>query len=313
MADGAPPKPADKDKKEPVTEAPQQPVAPAIKDAAAVAPQPEIPKIVIPAISRHVPLPEVKPEAASEMKPAATETKPVETQKAETDKKPEEKKKPLKVKLFEKGIEASGFGEIWKAWKSEKNRFRNLMKSIGSKAADMIAGRIVSMTFRLIAITWVAAIIGGVSTFGGMALVALATGAASGIYTYGKDFLHDKYVGPKEKRAEVKIIDRARAKSAGMAFLSGTFNGALGAYLAKTGILQKGLHMVKDFVFSGGGLLSQHFTDSAAKVVTAPFTPDVSSAFAAAAAPAKTLPLPELAFAANAYPPAVSPVAFKQY
>ncbi len=190
------------------------------------------------------------------------------------------KKKPLKIKLFEKGVDVAGFGDILKAWRAEGNRFRNVLKSVGSKAADMIAGRIVSGTFRLIAITWVAGMIGGVSTFGGLALLALATGAASGIYSYGKEYVTERFSGPKEKRAEVKLIDRKRAKSAGISFLSGTATGALGAWLAKTGMLQHAFGAVKDWVKTGGGALSESFNQQAAPLapLTTAFTAAVEKA-----------------------------------
>ncbi len=206
------------------------------------------------------------------------------------DEKPAEKKKPLKIKLFEKGVDVAGFGDILKAWRAEGNRFRNVLKSVGSKAADMIAGRIVSGTFRLIAITWVAGMIGGVSTFGGLALLALATGAASGIYSYGKEYVTDRFMGPKEKRADVKLIDRKRAKSAGISFLSGTATGALGAWLAKTGILQNAFGAVKDWAKSGGGILSETFNQQA----SAP-APLITAFTAAAEKPDSPLPVQTVA------------------
>lgn len=279
-------------------------------------------------------LPDVKPGAASivpakdavaEAKPEPVKTGDAKTEDVKSEAAPE-KKKPLKVKLFEKGVDAAGFGDILKAWRSPDNRLRNVLKSVGSKAADMVAGRIVSMTFRLIAVTWVAGIIGGVSTFGGLALLALATGAASGIYSYGKDYLHDRFYGPKEKRKDTKFIDRQRLRSAGISFAAGTFNGALGAWLAKTGILQHLFGWAKDFVTSGGGLLSQKFNDASAAVFeTALKTPDVGAAFTAAAMPAAvpapampaptiTAPVIDQAFRPQAIPRAVLPhPGFRRY
>ncbi|MCC7036710.1 MAG: hypothetical protein IT560_05315 [Alphaproteobacteria bacterium] len=197
---------------------------------------------------------------------------------------PAARKRPLKAKLFEKGVDVAGFGDILKAWRAEGNRFRNVIKSVGRKAADMIAGRLVSGTFRLIAITWVAGMIGGVSTFGGLALLALATGTASGIYNYGKDYLTERFSGPKEKRAAVKFIDRQRAKSAGISFLAGTATGALGAWLAKTGMLQNAFGAVKDWVKTGGGTLGDSFNPEAA-----PLQP-IAAVFNAAAEKADSLP-----------------------
>lgn len=328
MADGPPPKPAD-GTKTPVTPEKQAVPLPSVAPSSEASALPRPPavkslQIAAGAFGKPQPLPDIAPAEASAMK--QPEAPKVEPPKA--DDKPAEKKKPLKVKIFEKGVDAAGFGEILKAWRSPQNRFRNVMKSIGNKAADMVAGRIVSMTFRLIAVTWVAGIIGGVSTFGGLALLALATGAASSIYTYGKDYLYDRFYGPKEKRAEVKFIDRQRLRGAGIAFATGTFNGALGAWLAKTGILQNLFGMAKDFVLSGGGLLSQHFNDNAGKALAAPLqlkVPSLTTAFSlsvqpdlAVAQPDGTYvarpPLPELAQLASADPPGKAALAaFKRY
>ena len=243
------------------------------------------------------PVPEVKdkaaapaPEAAPVL-PVAEPPAPVLPPANDNPTPPEEtkapaKKRPLKAKLFEKGVAVAGFGDILRAWRAEGNRFRNVIKSVGRKAADMIAGRIVSGTFRLIAITWVAGMIGGVSTFGGLALLALATGTASGIYNYGKDYLTERFSGPKEKREAVKFIDRQRVKSAGISFLAGTATGALGAWLAKTGILQNAFGAVKDFVKSGGGTLSDTFNHQ-----SAPVEP-LAAAFSEAAAKTDSVRMP---------------------
>lgn len=216
-----------------------------------------------------------------------------------------EKKRPMKIKIFEKGVDAAGFGDILRAWRSPENRVRNVLKSIGSKAADMVAGRIVSMTFRMIAVTWVAGIIGGVSTFGGLALLALATGAASSLYTYGKEYLHDKLYGPKEKRKDVKLFDKGRLLNAGIAFGTGTLMGALGAWLAKTGILQNLFTKIGDALFggieAGKGAVTEAFNMSAAPPEKAmPLAvPPVSNAFAATIHPAV---MPESAVPASAAP-----------
>ena len=238
--------------------------------------------------------PVASPEKKEEAAPPVVETLPApavpETPPPANDNplpaEPQPKKKPLKLKVFEKGVDVAGFGDILKAWRAEGNRFRNVIKSVGRKAADMIAGRIVSGTFRLIAITWVAGMIGGVSTFGGLALLALATGTASGIYNYGKDYLTERFSGPKEKREAVKFIDRKRAKSAGISFLTGTATGALGAWLAKTGILQNAFGAVKDFVKSGGGTLSDTFNHQ-----SAPVEP-LAAAFSEAAAKTDSVRMP---------------------
>lgn len=231
--------------------------------------------------------PEEKKDTAEKI--GATEATAEEV--AEADKKEAEKKKSLKAKVFEKGVDVAGFGDILKAWRSPENRLRNVLKSVGSKAADLIAGRIVSMTFRMIAITWVAGIIGGVSTFGGLALLALATGTASALYTYSKDYLHDKLYGPKEKRKDVKFFDKARAKGAGIAFLTGSLTGALGAWLAKTGMVQNLFNAFFGAADAGKEAISDVFNSAATKIeeaVTpaAKFTgPALSDSFGAALHP----------------------------
>ncbi|MBL8711949.1 MAG: hypothetical protein JNM12_03535 [Alphaproteobacteria bacterium] len=255
-------------------------VKPPEKDPAPPPPPPEKKEEAAVPVAEPAPAPVSVPAPAETPPPPANDNPaPAETAAADA------KKRPLKAKLFEKGVDVAGFGDILKAWRAEGNRFRNVIKSVGRKAADMIAGRIVSGTFRLIAITWVAGMIGGVSTFGGLALLALATGTASGIYNYGKDYLTERFTGPKEKRAAVKFIDRSRAKSAGISFLAGTATGALGAWLAKTGMLQNAFGAVKDWVKTGGGALSDSFNPEAA-----PQLP-IAAVFNAAAEKADSLPM----------------------
>ncbi len=150
-------------------------------------------------------------------------------------------------KVLETGVNVAGFGNVLQAWRKEGNRFANVSKSLGKKFADMAAGSMVSMSFRLIAITWVAGMIGGVSTFGTLGLLALATGTASAVYNYGKAFAGDKLKLPKGERHTVKFFDRARAKKAGIAFATGFLSGGLGLWLAKTEIVQSALAHLKDF------------------------------------------------------------------
>ncbi|MDI1228108.1 MAG: hypothetical protein PSY14_10530 [bacterium] len=262
-------------------------VKPPEKDPAPPAPAPEKKEEAATPVAETAPVPVVVETPAPPTTPPPAPPPANDNPKPAEDAKPQ--RKPLKLKLFEKGVDVAGFGDILKAWRAEGNRFRNVIKSVGRKAADMIAGRIVSGTFRLIAITWVAGMIGGVSTFGGLALLALATGAASGIYNYGKDYLTERFSGPKEKRAEVKLIDRKRAKSAGLSFLAGTATGALGAWLAKTGILQNAFGAVANWVKTGGGALSENFNPAAA-----PLQP-IAAVFNAAAVKPDSLPVPQIA------------------
>ena len=148
--------------------------------------------------------------------------------------------------------------------------YRDLRRLLGKEVvlADNASWLFRVAPYLIFALTWVAGMIGGVSTIGSVALLALAAGASSAVYSYHKDYLHDRFFGPKEKRAEVKYITRARLKSGGMSFLGGTASGVFGAYLAKTGILQHLFARVKDFFSEGGHIISQ-----GAKMVTSDITP----------------------------------------
>lgn len=267
---GKPPAPDVEEKK---TDAPQKPEAsqpPAAeekKQEPEKAPQPEAPK----------------PEPAKREVPAAEVAK-AELPKAE----PEARTKKDFRFWAEKGVDAAGFGGVWKAWEKGGNRFRNVMKSLGTKAADMIAGRLVSMTFKLIAITFVAGLIGGVSTYGTILLLGLATGAASGIYCYAKEYLKDRYTGPKEKRELTKFFDKARARSAAISFGSGFAGGVFGLWLAKTEVFQNAMGALKDVFVPGSKKLSVSF--NAASAPAAP--PAISADFAAASPRKVAVPLP---------------------
>jgi hypothetical protein len=205
---------------------------------------------------------------------------------ADNPPKPEKKKKNFKF-WAEKGVDAAGFGSVWKAWEKGGNRFKNVMKSLGAKAADMIAGRLVSMTFKLVAITFVAGLIGGVSTYGTLILLALATGAASGIYSYGKEYLIDRFTGPKEKREQTKFFDRARTKSAAISFGTGFAGGAFGLWLAKTEMFQNAMDALKS-ALPGGKPAAPAFNAAAAPAPAAKLSAD----FAAAAERKLKIPLP---------------------
>lgn len=290
------PPPANENKKKKPEKPAAKSAAPEAQEAPAIGEEkkeekPEVKAAQTPAPSKAE-QPAEKQEAPKEEaaeKVGATEATAEEV--AEAEKKEAEKKKSLKAKVFEKGVDVAGFGDILKAWRSPENRLRNVLKSVGSKAADLIAGRIVSMTFRMIAITWVAGIIGGVSTFGGLALLALATGTASGLYTYSKDYLHDKFYGPKEKRKDVKFFDKTRARSAGIAFLTGSLTGALGAWLAKTGMVQNLFNAFFGAADAGKEAISDVFNSAATKIeeAVAPVTrftgPALSDSFGAALHP----------------------------
>lgn len=152
-----------------------------------------------------------------------------------------------------------GFGEIYRAACQPQGKVKGTLKALGSKIADMLAGRVVSGSFKLIAITFVAGMIGGVSGWGSICLLALATGASSGIYNYGKNYVTDKLAAPKSQRGKVKLFDLNRAKDAGKAFLSGTANGAFGAWLAKLPIFQAVMKHLHDTIHHGMGQISKPF------------------------------------------------------
>lgn len=246
---GKPPSPDVKDKK---PDAPQKPEASPPAVAEEKKPEPE--KTQTPAAEpakAEAPKAEVLKTEPAKQEAPATEAVKAEAPKAEaTTAKPSEDTKQKKNFRFwaEKGVDAAGFGGVWKAWEKGGNRFKNVMKSLGTKAADMIAGRLVSMTFKLIAITFVAGLIGGVSTYGTVLLLSLATGAASGIYSYGKEYLKDRFTGPKEKRELTKFFDKARARSAAISFGSGFAGGAFGLWLAKTEMFQSAMDALKNAI-----------------------------------------------------------------
>lgn len=219
---------------------------------------------------------------------------------------PAKPRKRRRVKVLEAGVGVAGFGNVLKAWRAEGNRFKNVAGSLGKKFADMAAGSIVSMSFRLIAITWVAGIIGGVSTFGVLGLLALATGAASSVYTYSKDFAGAKLKLPKDQRHTVKFFDRERTKRAAIAFGTGFLSGGVGLWLAKTEIVQSMIGGIRDFFKPATDVLSDPFNNAAAKPAT-PDTPlrlaHAQEAVPAASSQPQTAPL-ATAFAASQWTPA---------
>lgn len=190
-------------------------------------------------------------------------------------------------RLSEAFFKLIGFGDIFKAAKRPKGKTRGVLKAVFNKAADMAAGRMMSMSFRLIAITFVAGMIGGVSTWGTMALLALATGASSAVYTYTKEYLGAKLRGPKEQRALAKFIDGDRARTAGVAFLTGTLSGAFGAWLAKLPVFQSFM----DSLRGGVDTVTKPVTD-VIQPKAAPLVEGITGAFTGAATrPAAPLPL----------------------
>ena len=212
-----------------------------------------------------------------------SETPPVSANKT-APKKPRKRKR---TKVFEAGISVAGFSKVLDAWRAEGNRFKNVTASLVKKIADMAAGSIVSMSFRLIAITWVAGIIGGVTTFGTLGLLAAATGTASGVYNYGKGFIGDKLKLPKDQRHTVKFFDRARAKRAAIAFGTGFLSGGLGLWLAKTEIVQGLLSHIHGFFKPATDVIKTPFNLSAAKpsVAAAPLSAPAAASDLAALKP----------------------------
>lgn len=190
-----------------------------------------------------------------------SQTPPVSAKKTKLAK----PRKRKRTKVFEAGISVAGFSKVLDAWRAEGNRYKNVAASLLKKLADMAAGSIVSMSFRLIAITWVAGIIGGVTTFGALGLLAAATGAASCVYTYGKAYAGDKLKLPKGQRHTVKLFDRDRAKRAAIAFGTGFLSGGLGLWLAKTEIVQSLLSGIHGFFKPATEAITTPFNSVAAK------------------------------------------------
>lgn len=190
-----------------------------------------------------------------------SETPPV----PENSTRPQKPRKRKRTKVFEAGISVAGFSKVLDAWRAEGNRFKNVTASLVKKVADMAAGSIVSMSFRLIAITWVAGIIGGVSTFGALGLLAAATGTASGVYNYAKGFIGDKLKLPKDQRHTVKFFDRDRAKRAAIAFGTGFLSGGVGLWLAKTEIVQSLISNIHSFFKPATDVIKTPFNAAAMK------------------------------------------------
>jgi hypothetical protein len=185
-------------------------------------------------------------------------------------------RKRLRTRALETGVGIAGFGGVLRAWRAEGNRLKNVAASLGKKMADMAAGTMVSMSFRLIAVTWVAGIIGGVSSLGMVALLAGATGVASATYNYAKNYAGEKLRGPKEQRRAAKVFDKNRLKKSGIAFAAGFASGGVGLWLARSEIVQAALGWLRAVVFP-----SAPSTPAASAVRLLPPVPA-----AAAAAPA---------------------------
>lgn len=206
-------------------------------------------------------------------------------------------RKRLRTRALETGAGIAGFGNVVRAWRAEGNRLKNVAASLGKKLADMAAGTMVSMSFRLIAVTWVAGIIGGVSSLGMVALLAAATGAASATYNYAKNFAGEKLRGPKDRRRAAKVFDKSRLKKSGIAFAAGFASGGIGLWLARSEIVQSALEWLRGMIrpapaLSGAPAASAVLPQVApAAVLPAPLAPAFSAAqtpaaFAPAAAPA---------------------------
>lgn len=204
--------------------------------------------------------PPPKPEPVIESVATETETLPDQEAaandpqyKPETPLVRQRRKKSLKLRVLETSIDIAGFNGVRRAWtKKDGSRFKNVSKSLGSKAADMLAGRIVSMTFRVVAITWVLGIIGGVTTYGMLALLALATGTANVVYTFAKDVIGERLKNRKKKQKLSKVFNKARMLKLGGAFAAGFFGGGFGLWLAKTEIFQNAFHFFQDMLGPAG-------------------------------------------------------------
>lgn len=216
---------------------------------------------------------------------------------AETDAKAQRKR--LRTRALETGVGIAGFSGVLRAWRAEGNRLKNVAASLGKKMADMAAGTLVSMSFRLIAVTWVAGIIGGVSTLGMVGLLAAATGAASASYNYIKNFAGEKLRTPKAARKDVKFFDKNRLKKSGVAFAAGFASGGIGLWLARTEIVQSALGWLRGTLWPPKGMAAAPAPSAALPTVEAAqaqaslrpsFTATLHPAPAAESAPAIQYP-----------------------
>ncbi|MDP2204716.1 MAG: hypothetical protein Q8K65_00235 [Alphaproteobacteria bacterium] len=209
--------------------------------------------------------------------------------------------KRLRTRALETGVGIAGFGNVLRAWRAEGNRLKNVAASLGKKFADMAAGTMVSMSFRVIAVTWVAGIIGGVSSLGMVALLAAATGVASATYNYAKNYAGEKLRGPKEQRRAAKIFDKKRLKKSGISFAAGFASGGVGLWLARTEIVQAALGWLRGVVFPSAPSAPAAAVAAAQALppvsAAAPISPALSPVFSAAQISptlAAGIPLPAL-------------------
>lgn len=212
--------------------------------------------------------------------PAAQDTDAASAAPAEKAAKP---RKRLRTRALETGVGIAGFGGVLRAWRAEGNRLKNVAASLGKKMADMTAGTMVSMSFRLIAVTWVAGIIGGVSSLGMVALLAGATGVASATYNYAKNYAGEKLRGPKERRRAAKVFDKKRLKKSGVAFAAGFASGGIGLWLARTEIVQAALGWLRGVVFPSAPAAAARLLPPVPAAAAA--SPALSPAFTAAQIP----------------------------
>ena len=169
------------------------------------------------------------------------------------DKTPQARKKNRKLQILEKAVDVAGFQGVRRSWNKEGSRTKNVCKSLGEKFADMVAGRVISMTFRLMAIAWVVGAIGGISTgYGMLALLAVATGTANVLYTFSKDVIGERIRNRKQKKKLKGIFNRSRAKKLGGAFAAGFIGGGFGLWLARTEIFQNAFHAIQGFLGPAG-------------------------------------------------------------
>jgi hypothetical protein len=211
--------------------------------------------------------------------------------------------KPTPGRVTEEILRLVGFESVVDAWKHPTHRTTKVLVSIANKAADMMAGRIVNMSIRLIAITMLTGFLGG-SVLMTMGLTALATGVGSALYTYNRNYLHDRLRGPKEERKNVRYFTRDRLRQAALVFISSAASGAFGAWLGKTDFMQSIVKSVKGFVHHVVETM-QSGVHSGANAVESVILPSAPSAAAPPLPPSGTL---QKAFAPVAGSvPAVSP------
>lgn len=127
-------------------------------------------------------------------------------------------------------IDALGFGALVRAFRAQEGKTGKVGRALAAKAFDLTANNGLEVLFMAVLLAaWSAAPV---------AALLVATGVFSGLYTYGKFYLIDRFRAPAEQRRRAKLIDRERFLKGGIAFFSGCLTGVAGSLLRDTAIAQ---------------------------------------------------------------------------